>query len=99
MKGSGVVALALVASCGSSPPPPARVAASPPAAAPPVAKPAEPPKPVIPETAAGKTMAAWLDAFNSGDAPRMKEFVARYAYPDGDEIVPFREETGGFDVI
>ncbi len=54
---------------------------------------------MIPDTAAGKTLAAWLDAFNSGDAPRMKDFVAQYKYPDGDELVPFREQTGGFDVL
>ncbi len=44
-------------------------------------------------------MAAWLDAFNSGDAARMKEFVERYKDPQGFRIVNFREETGGFDLV
>jgi hypothetical protein len=62
-------------------------------------KPTEPPKPVIPDTAAGKTMTAWLDAFNSGDAARMKAFVEQYKDPEGDMIVAFREQTGGFDLV
>jgi hypothetical protein len=62
-------------------------------------KPAEPAKPSIPDTAAGHTLAAWLDAFNSGDAARMKEVVARYKDPMGFRIVNFREETGGFDLV
>jgi retinol-binding protein 3 len=64
-----------------------------------LAKASEPAKPVIPDTAAGQTLAAWLDAFNSGDAARMKEFVERYKDPQGFRIVNFREETGGFDVV
>ncbi len=105
MKGLGRFVLAMSMSCGSSRPPamapaaPIAVATS--AAATPVtvAKPAEPSKPIIPDTAAGHTMAAWLDAFNSGDAARMKQFVARYKDPMGFRIVNFREETGGFDLV
>jgi len=41
-------------------------------------------------------MVAWLDAFNSGDAARVKEFVERYKDPQGFRIANFREETGGF---
>jgi retinol-binding protein 3 len=70
----------------------------PPIAPAPVAKP-EPPKSIIPQTPAGKTLSAWLEAFNSGDEPRIKEFAARYKYPDSDELVPFRAQTGGFELI
>jgi hypothetical protein len=63
------------------------------------AEPNRAPKPVIPDTAAGRTMSAWLDAFNSGDEPRMEEFAARYKYPEPEAIVPFRVQTGGFELI
>jgi hypothetical protein len=56
-------------------------------------------KPVIPDTAAGHTLAAWLDAFNSGDVPRMKDVAVRYKDPMGFRIVNLREETGGYDVV
>jgi len=96
MNGLGCVALAVLASCGSSRPPAPEPAAIAPIA---VTKPAEPAKPVIPDTAAGHTLAAWLDAFNSGDSARMKEVVGRYKDPMGFRIVNFREETGGFDLV
>src|SRR5881628_406744 len=84
-----VRALVLAASiaCGSSPAP-ARV---------------EPPviatKPTIPDTAAGHTLTAWLDAFNSGDSAHMKAFVERYKDPEGLVIINSRERTGGFDLM
>jgi hypothetical protein len=59
----------------------------------------EPSKPVIPETPAGHTLAAWLDAFNSGDAARMDDFANRYKDPMGRWIAGVREVTGGFDVV
>lgn len=93
MKRLGCFVLAVSMSCGSSRPP---VLAPAPA---PVAKPADPETPVIPDTAAGHTMVAWLDAFNSGDAARVKEFVERYKDPQGFRIANFREETGGFDLV
>jgi hypothetical protein len=104
MKALRAVVLVVGVSCGSSrpsvpPPLPTPAPLAGPSAVEPVAKPVEPAKPMIPDTAAGRTMAAWLDAFNSGDAPRMKEFVKRYQDPEGDMIVPFREQTGGFDVV
>jgi hypothetical protein len=58
-----------------------------------------PAKPVIPDTAAGHTLAAWLDAFNSGDAARMSEYVARYKDPMGLRIINVSEDTGGFDLV
>jgi hypothetical protein len=36
---------------------------------------------------------------NSGDEPRMKEFTARYNYPEPDAGVRFRAQTGGFELI
>lgn len=44
-------------------------------------------------------MAAWLDAFNSGDAARMSEFGNRYKDPMSRWIASVREVTGGFDVV
>jgi hypothetical protein len=54
---------------------------------------------IIPNTAAGRTLAAWLDAFNSGDAARMKAFVERYQDPEGLVIINARERTGGFELV
>jgi retinol-binding protein 3 len=106
MKRLGCFLIAVCVSCGSSRHPAsapvlARVAvATPPAAAPvALATPAAPAAPVIPDTAAGHTMAAWLDAFNSGDAARMNDFVHRYKDPRGRWIASAREVTGGFDVV
>jgi len=100
MKALGVVVVVFGVSCSSTTPPPqapAKPAPTPPLA--PTIATEAPPKPPIPETPAGKTMSAWLDAFNSGDEARMKEFAARYKYPEPDGIVPFRAQTGGFELI
>jgi len=106
MKGLGCFVLAASVSCAASKPHPprpadARVAVAKPAANAPaaVAKPAEPAKPVIPDTPAGHTLAAWLDAFNSGDAGRMSDFSGRYKDPMGRWIASVREVTGGFDIV
>lgn len=56
-------------------------------------------RPVIPDTAAGRTLAAWLDAFNGNDAARMKAFVERYKDPEELRIINNRERTGGFDLV
>lgn len=64
-----------------------------------LATPAATTTPVIPDTAAGHTLAAWLDAFNSGDAARINDFVNRYKDPMGRWIASLREVTGGFDVV
>src|SRR4051794_16048847 len=34
--------------------------------------------PAIPDTPAGHTMQAWLDAFNSGDRPRIQAYLTKY---------------------
>ena len=64
------------------------------------AVPAWPQSPVIPDTPAGHTLHAWLDAFNSGDRARIQAYVAKY-WPSqsGDETVAFRNRTGGFDLL
>ena len=40
--------------------------------------------PAIPDTPAGKTLQAWLDAFNSGDRKRMEAYAQKHdpAHPD-----------------
>jgi D-alanyl-D-alanine carboxypeptidase len=55
----------------------------------------------FPETPAGRQAAAWLDAFNSGNRERYREFLqknypARAPYID--QSMGFREMTGGFDL-
>jgi hypothetical protein len=59
-----------------------------------------PQAPAIPDTPAGHTLQAWLDAFNSGDRARIQAYIAKYE-PTGavDETVGFRDQTGGFDVL
>jgi hypothetical protein len=56
--------------------------------------------PVIPDTPAGRTLQAWLDAFNSGERERIKDYLAKYE-PTGevDQTLSFRDQTGGFDLL
>jgi len=64
------------------------------------AAPAWPQSPVIPNTPAGHTLQAWLDAFNSGDRARIQAYVATYdPTQSADGTVSFRERTGGFDLL
>ena len=59
-----------------------------------------PQSPVIPDTPAGHTLHAWLDAFNSGDRARIQAYVATYdPTQSADGTVSFRERTGGFDLL
>jgi len=88
VKGLGCLVLAMLVSCGSQAPAPAAAA-----------KPVAPAKVVLPDTPAGRTLREWLDAFNSGDAPRMKEVATRLKDPAARRIVNVREETGGFDLV
>src|SRR6266446_9109681 len=54
----------------------------------------------IPDTPAGHTLQAWLDAFNSGDRARIQAYVAKYEPTKSvDETVAFRDRTGGFDLL
>jgi retinol-binding protein 3 len=61
---------------------------------------ARPASPVIPNTAAGSALRAWLDAFNSADTAQMAAYSRQYQ-PDRDMEfeVPFRKMTGGFDLL
>src|SRR5213082_1648566 len=59
-----------------------------------------PQSPGIPDTPAGHTLQAWLDAFNSGDRARIQAYVAKYEPTKSvDETVAFRDRTGGFDLL
>src|SRR5438045_9759696 len=65
-----------------------------------VAARAWPQSPVIPDTPAGHTLHAWLDAFNSGDRARIQAYVAAYDLTQSaDGTVAFRERSGGFDLL
>ncbi|HEY4242582.1 MAG TPA: S41 family peptidase [Kofleriaceae bacterium] len=85
--------MAVLVSCGPAPRPTAApvVAAAKPAAA--------PTKAVIPDTAAGHTLTAWLDAFDSGEMARMYEVADRYKDPMRAWITNLREGTGGFELV
>jgi len=56
-----------------------------------------------PQTPAGKVFAAWLAAFNSGDAAQLRAFDAAYPRqgptPPVEDRLRFREATGGFTVV
>jgi hypothetical protein len=54
----------------------------------------------IPDTPAGHTLQAWLDAFNSGERSRIEAYLAKYDPTRGlDNMVDFRNQTGGFDLV
>src|SRR5258708_7383652 len=56
--------------------------------------------PVIPDTPAGHTLQAWLDAFNSGDRARIQAYSAKYEpTKSADGMLAFRDQTGGFDLL
>jgi hypothetical protein len=55
----------------------------------------------IPDTATGKVLAAWFDAFNSGDHTRMAAFHDVYdpMGPTADAMALLRSQTGGFELV
>ena len=56
--------------------------------------------PAIPDTPAGHTLRAWLDAFNSGDRARIAAYHEKYeSKGEVDETLSFRRQTGGFDLL
>src|SRR5260370_12974279 len=58
------------------------------------------PSPAIPDTAAGNTLQAWLDSFNSGDRARIQAYLTKYEPTKPlDATVGFREQTGGFELL
>jgi hypothetical protein len=52
-----------------------------------------------PDTPAGHVLAAWLEAFNSGDEPRVKDFLEKYQWPAPliTQMIR-RRQTGGYDL-
>lgn len=59
------------------------------------------PTPTIPDTPAGRTLGAWLKAFDSGNKQTFQEFMKTYE-PNHlarvDDLMAFRAMTGGFDL-
>jgi hypothetical protein len=56
--------------------------------------------PAIPDTPAGHTLQAWLDAFNSGDRERLQAYLAKYDPEKSvDSEAGFRDQTGGFELL
>src|SRR5690349_8338338 len=59
-----------------------------------------PQTPSIPDTPAGHTLRAWLDAFNSGDRERIQAYLTKYdPTRTVDGTLGFRNQTGGFDLV
>jgi hypothetical protein len=54
----------------------------------------------VPDTPAGHTLQAWLDAFNSGDRARIETYVkAIDPSRSVDGMISFRNQTGGFELL
>jgi hypothetical protein len=53
----------------------------------------------VPDTPAGHTLQAWLDAFNSGDRARLETYVKTVDQSQSvDGMLSFRNQTGGFEL-
>src|SRR5262245_62221002 len=56
--------------------------------------------PTIPDTPAGRTLQAWLDAFNSGERGRLAAYLTKYDPEKSvDGELSFRDQTGGFELV
>jgi retinol-binding protein 3 len=54
----------------------------------------------IPDTPAGRTLEAWLEAFNSGERAKMDVYVKTIDHQQNlDGMVNFRSMTGGFELL
>jgi hypothetical protein len=54
----------------------------------------------VPDTPAGHTLQAWLDAFNSGDRAKIETYTKTVDQSQSvDEMISFRNQTGGFDLL
>lgn len=54
----------------------------------------------VPDTPAGHTLQAWLDAFNSGDRAKIETYVKTVDHSQPvDGMVAFRNRTGGFELL
>lgn len=57
-------------------------------------------QPAIPNTPAGHTLQAWLDAFNSGDRAKIEAYVKTVDPSQSvDGMMGFHSQTGGFDLL
>jgi peptidase S41-like protein len=57
-------------------------------------------KSIVPDTPAGRTFQAWLDAFNSGDRAIVEAYCRKYEPSKSvDDEMQFRGMTGGFDLV
>jgi retinol-binding protein 3 len=57
-------------------------------------------QPAIPDTPAGHTLRAWLDAFNSGDRSKIEQYVKTVDPSQSvDGMLSFRNQTGGFELL
>jgi retinol-binding protein 3 len=58
------------------------------------------PQATIPETPAGRTFAAWLNAFNSGDKAQIEAYCKKYEpSKSAEREMSFRGMTGGFELV
>jgi hypothetical protein len=58
------------------------------------------PAPSIPDTPVGRTLTAWLDAFNSGDRARDEAFTKSHSWEaDPDYLMRWQAEVGGYDLL
>jgi len=54
----------------------------------------------VPDTPAGHTLQAWLDAFNSADHSKMETYVKTVDHSQSvDGMISFRNQTGGFELL
>lgn len=54
----------------------------------------------IPDTPAGRTLRAWLDAFNSGDRAKIEDYIKTFDPQQSVErMMGFHDQTGGFDLL
>ncbi|HTS30939.1 MAG TPA: S41 family peptidase [Bryobacteraceae bacterium] len=57
-------------------------------------------QPALPDTPAGRTFKAWLDAFNSGDRAQIDAYYRKYQpAASAERDMPIRASTGGFDLV
>jgi retinol-binding protein 3 len=54
----------------------------------------------VPDTPAGRTLQAWLDAFNSGDRAKIETYVKTVDRSESvDGMISFHTQTGGFELL
>jgi retinol-binding protein 3 len=66
----------------------------------PIPQSSAPASPAIPDTPAGHTFKAWMEAFNSGDRAQLDAYLHKYDPTKSvDNEMQFRGMTGGFDLF